>query len=86
MQENFFETFVEWINRMSYDELINSPEYKKLLDLNGRIGDKITAGLGGDDTLIEKYSDSYEEMNTYYCYFLCRKVAEAVIKIITINN
>lgn len=86
MQENFFETFVEWINRMSYDELINSPEYKNMLNLSKKVAGKITAGLGGDDTLIEKYNDLYEEMNTYCCYFLCRKVAGAVIKIITIND
>ncbi len=86
MQENFFEMFVEWINRMSYDEIINSPEYKNMINLRKRISGEITEGLGGDDTLVEKYDDLYEEMNTYYCYSLCRKVAEAVIKIITINN
>lgn len=86
MQENFFETFVDWINEMSYEELINSAEYKGLLRLSNRIADEITTGLGGDETLAEKYKDLYEEMNTYCCYFLCRKVAGAIIKIITINN
>lgn len=78
----FFEDFVDWINERSYDELMQSKEYKELLEIQKRISGKMSAALGGDDTLLEKYKDLYEEMNTYCCYFLCRKVAGAVVKII----
>lgn len=82
MEKIFFEDFVDWINERSYDELMQSKEYKEILCINDKVGDKIIEALGGDDTLLEKYTDSYEEMNMYYRYFLCRKVAEAIIKII----
>lgn len=86
MGENFFEDFVDWINERSYDEFVNSAEYKELLEIKKRISGKLLAALDGDDTLLEKYEDLHEEMNTYCCYFLCRKVAGAIIKIMTINN
>lgn len=82
MKKIFFEDFVDWVNQRSYDELMQSKEYNETILRKDRLHDQIVEGLGGDEVLVEKYTDSYEEMHTYYCYFMCRKVAEMIIKII----
>lgn len=82
MEKFFFEEFVDWINERSYDELMESEEYKKIVQRNGRIGDKIIEALDGDENLVEKYSESYAEKNMYFYYFMCRKVSGAIVKII----
>lgn len=82
MGENFFEDFVDWINERSYDELTQTPEYKQLMRQNAKICGKIIERLGGDERLINAYNAIHADMNVRYYYFLCRKVAEAVVKII----